>query len=49
MDRQTGSEWMNVRKRTLWDISCMLVGYERISTDGRRQLADLQRDALIAA
>ena len=27
----------------------MLVGYERISTDGGRQSADLQRDALIAA
>lgn len=27
----------------------MLVGYERISTDGGRQTADLQRDALIAA
>jgi DNA invertase Pin-like site-specific DNA recombinase len=26
----------------------MLVGYERISTDGGRQSADLQRDALIA-
>lgn len=27
----------------------MLVGYERISTDGGRQSADLQRDALVAA
>lgn len=27
----------------------MLVGYERISTDGGRQTADLQRDALITA
>lgn len=27
----------------------MLVGYERISTDGGRQSSDLQRDALIAA
>ncbi len=26
----------------------MLVGYERISTEGGRQSADLQRDALIA-
>lgn len=27
----------------------MLVGYERISTDGGRQSADLQRDALVSA
>ncbi|MBC7519697.1 MAG: recombinase family protein [Sandarakinorhabdus sp.] len=27
----------------------MLVGYERISTDGGRQSEDLQRDALVAA
>jgi DNA invertase Pin-like site-specific DNA recombinase len=27
----------------------MLVGYERISTDGGRQSTDLQRDALVAA
>jgi DNA invertase Pin-like site-specific DNA recombinase len=27
----------------------MLVGYMRVSTDGDRQVLDLQRDALIAA
>ena len=27
----------------------MLVGYMRVSTDGERQVLDLQRDALLAA
>jgi DNA invertase Pin-like site-specific DNA recombinase len=27
----------------------MLVGYMRVSTDGDRQVLDLQRDALLAA
>ncbi len=27
----------------------MLVGYMRVSTDGDRQVMDLQRDALLAA
>lgn len=32
-----------------WGFSVMLVGYMRVSTDGDRQVLDLQRDALIAA
>lgn len=47
--RQTQSECICVRKCPSWGIAHMLVGYERISTDGGRQSADLQRDALIAA
>ena len=32
-----------------WGFPHMLVGYMRVSTDGDRQVLDLQRDALLAA
>ena len=32
-----------------WVFRHMLVGYMRVSTDGDRQVLDLQRDALLAA
>lgn len=38
-----------MRKQLVVGISRMLVGYERISTDGGRKSVDLQHDALIAA
>src|SRR5580698_10280572 len=43
------SEWCSVRELTLWGFPHMLVGYMRVSTDGDRQVLDLQRDALLAA
>jgi DNA invertase Pin-like site-specific DNA recombinase len=43
------SEWSSVRKLILWGFPHMLVGYMRVSTDGDRQVLDLQRDALLAA
>src|SRR5208282_3086761 len=47
--RQTLSEWLNVRKPCVGGFPHMLVGYMRVSTDGDRQVLDLQRDALLAA
>ena len=39
----------NVRKPVNRGFPHMLVGYMRVSTDGDRQVMDLQRDALLAA
>lgn len=38
-----------MRKAVQWGFPHMLVGYMRISTEGERQVLDLQRDALLAA
>src|ERR1700730_18235328 len=43
------SEWYAVRKPRQRGFPHMLVGYMRVSTDGDRQVLDLQRDALLAA
>src|SRR6204780_5874847 len=43
------SEWATVRKPYQRGFPHMLVGYMRVSTDGDRQVMDLQRDALLAA
>src|ERR1700736_2753815 len=43
------SEWSTVRKTIYRGFPHMLVGYMRVSTDGHRQVLDLQRDALLAA
>src|SRR4051812_25224300 len=43
------SEWATVRKPNERGFPHMLVGYMRVSTDGDRQVLDLQRDALLAA
>ena len=43
------SEWVIVRKHLSWGFPHMLIGYMRVSTDGDRQVLDLQRDALLAA
>src|SRR5208282_1207006 len=45
--RQTLSEWHTVRKQVRRGFPHMLVGYMRVSTDGDRQVLDLQRDALL--
>src|SRR5438045_8739423 len=47
--RQTLSEWSTVRKPFAQGFPHMLVGYIRVSTEGDRQVLDLQRDALLAA
>jgi DNA invertase Pin-like site-specific DNA recombinase len=38
-----------VREPDPWGFPHMLVGYMRVSTDGERQVFDLQRDALLSA
>jgi DNA invertase Pin-like site-specific DNA recombinase len=43
------SEWDSVRKPLYLGFPHMLVGYMRVSSDGDRQVMDLQRDALLAA
>ena len=43
------SEWHSVRKPRVGGFPHMLVGYMRVSTDGDRQVLDLQRDALLGA
>jgi DNA invertase Pin-like site-specific DNA recombinase len=47
--RQTLSEWGTVREPRRWGFPHMLVGYMRVSTEGDRQVLDLQRDALLSA
>jgi DNA invertase Pin-like site-specific DNA recombinase len=47
--RQTVSEWLTIQELFLWGFPHMLVGYMRVSSDGDRQVVDLQRDALLAA
>ena len=47
--RQTLSEWGTVREPPRWGFPHMLVGYMRVSTEGDRQVLDLQRDALLSA
>src|SRR3984893_6593816 len=49
MSRHTLSEWGTVREPPRWGFPHMLVGYMRVSTEGDRQVLDLQRDALLAA
>ena len=46
--RQTLSEWPTVRKPFQRGFPHMLVGYMRVSSDGDRQVLDLQRDALLS-
>jgi hypothetical protein len=43
------SEWATVRKPFGRGFPHIVVGYMRISTNGDRQVLDLQCDALIAA
>jgi DNA invertase Pin-like site-specific DNA recombinase len=38
-----------VREPPRWGFPHMLVGYMRVSTEGDRQVRDLQRDALLSA
>ena len=38
-----------MREPSKWGFPHMLVGYMRVSTEGDRQVLDLQRDALLAA
>jgi DNA invertase Pin-like site-specific DNA recombinase len=47
--RETLSEWGTVREPPRWGFPHMLVGYMRVSTEGDRQVLDLQRDALLSA
>lgn len=47
--RQTLSDRATVRKRLVWGLSHMLIGYMRVSTVDERQSVDLQRDALVGA
>jgi len=46
--RQTLSDWGSVRKPRGWGFPHMQAGYMRVSTEGDRQVLDLQRDALLA-
>src|SRR4051812_50055546 len=43
------SEWPTIQEPFPWGFPHMQVGYMRVSSDGDRQVVDLQRDALLAA